>query len=152
MNGKGKGEFKSVIGNIYNELFFSTTVTNEFLESKKVAEEFILETMKNRKKEEKARHFKKLRESVDFELFYYHPYMLKKMLGEGHVFQISIFLDQGLRFYNGGIYNPENATVCRSSTSANHVLTLVGYDDEKGYWILFDSNAKGNGDDTLWFK
>ena len=106
--------------------------------------------MKDGKKAE-VLHFEELGESIDYKHFYYHPYMLKKMLGDGHVFQISVFLDQGLEFYSKGIYNPELSRVC-TYPEANHVLTLIGYDDNEGYWILLDSNVKGNSDDTLWFK
>lgn len=55
---------------------------------------------------------------------------------------ITIFADQNLMDYDGGLYDP---SYCSNGTT-NHIVALVGWDDSTGTWIMRNSWGKSWGE------
>lgn len=66
---------------------------------------------------------------------------------------ITIFADQNLMDYDGGLYDP---SYCSNGTT-NHIVALVGWDDSTGTWIMRNSWGEslggiGMGPHPLWLR
>jgi len=72
---------------------------------------------------------------------------LKSALVEHGLLAATIKADYCLSVYKSGVFNGQN------NSSVNHVLMLVGWDDEKGAWLVKNSWSKEWGEDGFaWVK
>ncbi|MCX6367181.1 MAG: C1 family peptidase [Armatimonadetes bacterium] len=68
---------------------------------------------------------------------------LKQALCEHGPITIGIYSDNNLKAYTGGVFDH----VDPSNNASNHAVLLVGWDDDKGAWIVKNSWGSGWGDE-----
>jgi parallel beta-helix repeat protein len=66
--------------------------------------------------------------------------LVKEHIASKGPLTLSIGMGAGVGYWDGDIYR------CTEDNRTNHVVTIVGYDDEGGYWIVKNSYGTGFGD------
>jgi hypothetical protein len=65
---------------------------------------------------------------------------LKAALGEHGPLAVTVFADHCFSVYKAGVFNGRN------NRTINHVVVLIGWDDEKGAWLIKNSWGKDWGE------
>jgi cathepsin L len=71
---------------------------------------------------------------------------IKKALCEHGALAVAVHVSNAFRLYTGGVFNEQANGLIK-----NHEVTLIGWDDSKGAWLIKNSWGTGwggNGDDA----
>jgi C1A family cysteine protease len=71
---------------------------------------------------------------------------MKQALADSGPFEATMLVYSDFWTYEGGVYRHTTGTL-----EGGHAVTVVGYDDEEGYWIVKNSWGRGWGENG-WFK